>query len=55
MKKKGFTLVELLATIAILVVLISLSLVIYNRVKENVLNQELANTISYIETQASKC
>ena len=52
MKKKGFTLVELLATIAILAVLISLSLVIYNRVKENVLNQELANTISYIETQA---
>ena len=34
MKKKGFTLVELLATIAILAVLISLSLVIYNRVKE---------------------
>lgn len=52
MKKKGFTLVELLATIAILAVLISLSLVVYNRVKENVLNQELENTVSYIETQA---
>ena len=52
MKKKGFTLVELLATIAILAVLISLSIVVYNRVKENVLNKELENTISYIEAQA---
>ena len=52
MKKKGFTLVELLATIAILAVLISLSIVVYNRVKENVLNKELDNTISYIEAQA---
>ena len=52
MKNKGFTLVELLAVIAILAIIIGLSFVIYSRVQSDVLEQELENTISYIEAQA---
>ncbi len=52
MKNKGFTLVELLAVIAILAIIIGLSFVIYSRVQSDVLEQELKNTVSYIEVQA---
>ena len=52
MKNKGFTLVELLAVIAILAIIIGLSFVIYSRVQSDVLEQELENTVSYIEVQA---
>ena len=52
MKNKGFTLVELLAVVAILAVIIGLSFVVFTRVQDDVLTQELENTVSYIEAQA---
>ncbi len=52
MNKKGFTLVELLGVIAILAIIIGISFAIYTRVRNDVLNQELANVVSYIEAQA---
>ena len=52
MKNKGFTLVELLAVVAILAIVAGLSMAVFTRVREATLNQELNNIKAYIETQA---
>ncbi len=52
MKNKGFTLVELLAVVAILAIVAGLSMAVFTRVRDDVLNQELNNIASYIEAQA---
>ena len=52
MNKKGFTLVELLGVIAILAIIIGISFAIFSRTRQDVLEQELANVVSYIEAQA---
>ena len=52
MKKRGFTLVELMAVVAILAILAGLSMAVFTRVREATLNQELDNIKAYIETQA---
>ena len=54
MNKKGFTLTELIAVIVILALLIGLSTTVFVGVKNNVLEKELDNTISYIETKAEE-
>lgn len=50
--KKGFTLVELIAVIAILSLLIGLSSGIFINVRKNILDNQYKNLISYIETKA---
>ena len=52
MKKRGFTLVEMLAVVAILAIVIGICIVVYTRVQQNILDSQLENTVSYIEAQA---
>ncbi len=52
MKKKGFTLVELLAIIAILAIIITISMFAYNKIQAKIVAQQLENDITYILTAA---
>ena len=52
--KKGFTLVELLATIVILGIVILIAIPSYNVISNNIKRKQNENKISYIETQAGK-
>ncbi len=52
-KKKGFTLVELLATLTVLGLIIAISAVSYISIKDDSLKQDYNNLISYLETKAS--
>ena len=53
MKKKGFTLTELIGTIVILSIIILLGIVSYNQIRENILNSQYNNLIQYLGTKAS--
>ncbi len=48
MNKKGFTLTELLATITVLAIIITISVASYNTIQKNVLDQQYENLKSYI-------
>lgn len=50
---KGFTFVELLATIAILTVIVTLAVTTYTRIRKNSLQKDYENLVSYIETKAA--
>ena len=52
MRRKGFTLIELMAAVAILAIIAGLSMVVFTRVQDSILEQELDNIKTYIETQA---
>ncbi|MEG0977563.1 MAG: prepilin-type N-terminal cleavage/methylation domain-containing protein, partial [Bacilli bacterium] len=52
--KRGFTLVELLGVIAILAVVITISVPLYNSVKKSTLKKQYENVIATIETAAEK-
>lgn len=52
MKKKGFTLVELLGVIVILAIITLLAMSGYGKISKNVKEQSYKNLISYIETKA---
>lgn len=51
--KKGFTLVELMATIVILSVISMIGVGVYQKAQKNIKEQEYKNKIIYIETQAA--
>lgn len=53
-KKNGFTLVELLGVIAILAVLISISIPVYNSVKKVTLEKQYENIVITLKTAAEK-
>ena len=53
-KRKGFTLVELLAAIAILGVIIGISTAVFIKIKNDSLEKEYKNVVSYLENAASK-
>lgn len=52
LKKSGFTLVELIAVIAVLALVISLSSGIFINVRKIILNKEYNNLVTYLETKA---
>ena len=52
-KKKGFTLTELLAVIAILSLLVGLAAVTILNVRDNVLEQSYENVVNLLETEAA--
>ncbi len=52
-KKKGFTLVELLATLTVLGLIIAISAVSYMSIKDDSLKQDYNNLISYLESKAA--
>ena len=52
--RKGFTLVELLAAIAILGVIIGISTAVFIKIKNDSLEKEYKNVVSYLENVASK-
>ena len=52
-KRKGFTLVELLAAIAILGVIIGISTAVFIKIKNDSLEKEYKNVVSYLENAAS--
>ncbi len=52
--RKGFTLTELLATIVILVVLISISAMVYINVRKRILQKDYENLVVYLETKGSE-
>ena len=54
MKKKGFTLIELIASIAILSVILLLVTLSYTQVRKNILNAEYNNLKEVIEQSAVK-
>ena len=53
-KRKGFTLVELLAAIAILGVIIGISTAVFIKIKNDSLQKEYENVVSYLENAAAK-
>ena len=53
-KKNGFTLVELMAVIAILGIIIAISIPVYNKVQKNIKNKNYENLVSLIEQAAAK-
>ena len=53
-KRKGFTLVELLAAIAILGVIIGISIAVFIKIKNDSLQKEYENVVSYLENAAAK-
>ena len=54
MKNKGFTLMELIATVAVLSVLVLMAVPAYNSIKSRVLEGQYNNLVSLIETTAKK-
>lgn len=52
-RKKGFTLTELLAVIAILSLLVGLATVTILNVRDNVLEQSYENVVNLLETEAA--
>lgn len=52
--KKGFTLVELIATIVIITVILLLGILTFNKVQETVQNRQFENTKSRIKVAAEK-
>ncbi len=53
MKKKGFTLVELLAVIVILAIIITIAMTGFNSVSKRMKEKAYENLVKYIETKAS--
>ena len=53
MKKKGFTLTEMIAAIVILAIIIVLGVVTFNGIRNNILQKEYDNVVSYLETKAA--
>jgi len=51
-RKKGFTLTELLATVAVMVIVLTIAVPLYNTVRENTLNSSYSNLVAYIESKA---
>lgn len=51
---KGFTLVELLGVIAILAVIVTISVPVFNKVKKTTLEKQYKNVVTTIETAAEK-
>ena len=49
MKKRGFTLVEMLAVVAILAIVIGICIVVYTRVQQNILDSQLENCAVIID------
>ena len=53
MNKKGFTLVELLGVIVILAVIITIAVVSYTGIQDNIKDEQYKNVINYILTNAN--
>ena len=53
MKKKGFTLTEMIAAIVILALIIGLAVAAYRGIKIGLLNKDYENLVSYLETKAA--
>ena len=51
LNKKAFTLTELIATIVILSILITLSVVVFVNIRRSALETEYSNLVSYLETK----
>ena len=51
--KKGFTLTELLGVISILAIILSISIAVFLKVKDNVLKKDYENVVKYLETEAA--
>ena len=54
MKKKGFTLTELLAVVAVIVIIVLAATASFVGIRRSVLKRDYNNLVMYIETQASK-
>ena len=54
MNRKGYTLLELLAVIAVLSIIIGISVNMFSNVQKNILESDYDNLISYIETSAEQ-
>lgn len=53
-KKKGFTLVELIAVIVVLSLIVALSSAIFISVRKNILKKDYDNLVTYLEAKASE-
>ena len=53
-KKRGFTLTELIVVIVILSLVISISTIVFVGVRKNILQKEYENLVIYLETKASE-
>ena len=51
-KKKGFTLIELIAVLVLLSILIAASVAVFMNIRRSVLEKEKGNLITYLETKA---